>query len=190
MPHTCGLVPIVSSALLSFRKWVPCICYIIKEWFFYFNHFSLIIFYHSVWLGFELFGLRDQVHSTGYSLHLRAKDMTIMIVIINNQTGNVAGVWMTSCPGEMGWEFGRFWKNHSSWSPTMVLRSWSPTMELKVDIGSCRQKVGFSAIEADSWDLRLDPEGWVSVMESEKLSYLPLRQTVAVGILRLDHGRR
>ena len=23
---------------------------------FYINHFSLIIFYHSVWLGFELFG--------------------------------------------------------------------------------------------------------------------------------------
>ena len=38
-------------------------CYIIKEWFFYFNHFSLIIFYHSVWLGFELFGLRVQVCS-------------------------------------------------------------------------------------------------------------------------------
>ena len=30
--------------------------YIITEWFFYINHFSLIIFYHSVWLGFELFG--------------------------------------------------------------------------------------------------------------------------------------
>ena len=37
--------------------------YIIKEWFFYINHFSLIIFYHSVWLVFELFGLRVQVHS-------------------------------------------------------------------------------------------------------------------------------
>ena len=31
-------------------------CYIITEWFFYINHFSLIIFYYSVWLGFELFG--------------------------------------------------------------------------------------------------------------------------------------
>ena len=39
-------------------------CYMIKEWFvFYFNYFSLIIFYHSVWLGFELFGLRVQVCS-------------------------------------------------------------------------------------------------------------------------------
>ena len=29
---------------------------------FYINHFSLIIFYHSVWLGFELFRLKGQVH--------------------------------------------------------------------------------------------------------------------------------
>ena len=33
-----------------------CVCYIVTEWFFYINHFSLIIFYHSVWWGFELFG--------------------------------------------------------------------------------------------------------------------------------------
>ena len=38
-------------------------CYIIKEWFFYINHFSLIIFYLSVWLGFELFRSRAQVYS-------------------------------------------------------------------------------------------------------------------------------
>ena len=31
--------------------------------FFYINQFSLIIFYHSVWLGFKLFGLRVQVYS-------------------------------------------------------------------------------------------------------------------------------
>ena len=37
-------------------------CYIIKE-FFFINHFSIIILYHSVWLGFELFGLRVQVYS-------------------------------------------------------------------------------------------------------------------------------
>ena len=30
---------------------------------FYINHFSLIIFYHSVWLDFELFGLRAQVYN-------------------------------------------------------------------------------------------------------------------------------
>ena len=132
-------------------------CYIIKEWCFL-KHFSLIIFWHSVWLGFELFGLRVHVHSIGYSLRSRAKDMTITIVIINTQTGNEAGVWMSSCSEEMRWEFGRFWKRFSwvptmvlrswgptmmlrSWCPTMVLRSWSPTMELKVDIGPRRQTI-------------------------------------------------
>ena len=51
---------------------------------FYFNHFSFIIFYHSI------FGLRLQGHSAGYSLRSRARDMTITIVIINPQQ-------------EMGW---------------------------------------------------------------------------------------
>ena len=58
-------------------------CYIIKEWFFYCNHFSLIIFYLSVWFGFELFGLRVQVCSQlvqftlvrkGYENHLCHKN--------------------------------------------------------------------------------------------------------------------
>ena len=56
------------------------------------------------------------------------------------QTGNWAGVWMTSCPEEMGWEFGRFWKRFRwgstmvlrSRGPTMVLRSWSLTMQLRM----------------------------------------------------------
>ena len=51
--------------------------YIIKKLFF--NHFSSIIFYHSVWLGFGLFGLRDQVYSHWVQLHSCAKDMTITI---------------------------------------------------------------------------------------------------------------
>ena len=41
--------------------------------FFYFNHFSWIIFYHSVWLGFELFGLRVQVCSQLMQLTLVRK---------------------------------------------------------------------------------------------------------------------
>ena len=40
---------------------------------FYFNHFSLIIFYHSVWSGFELFGFRVQVHCRWYSFTLEHK---------------------------------------------------------------------------------------------------------------------
>ena len=70
---------------------------------------------------------------------------------------------MRSCPEEMGWEIGRFWKRFSwvltmvlrswvpamvlrSWGPTMVFRSWSPIMQLKFDIGPWRQAVEFSAI--------------------------------------------
>ena len=54
-------------------------CYVIKEWFFYINHFPLIIFYHSVWLCFEPFGSQSRCIVNWCSLRLRAKDMTIMI---------------------------------------------------------------------------------------------------------------
>ena len=37
------------------------------------NHFPLIISYHSVWLGFELFGLRVQVHSHWVQFYARAQ---------------------------------------------------------------------------------------------------------------------
>ena len=51
--------------------------------FFYINHFSLIIFYHSVWLGFELFELRVQVHSQLVQFTLAHKGASITVVIIN-----------------------------------------------------------------------------------------------------------
>ena len=38
-------------------------CYIIKEWFSSYYYFLLIMFYHSIWLGFELFRLKVQVYS-------------------------------------------------------------------------------------------------------------------------------
>ena len=108
---------------------------------FYFNHFSLVIFYHSVWLGFELFGLRVRCVVNWCSLRLRTKDMTITIVIINPQTGNGAGAWMTSCPEEMGRELGRFWKK-------IQLRSDHGVEKLKSDpaVGSRHW-----TIQADSW---------------------------------------
>ena len=106
------------------------LCYIIKEWLFYFNHFSLIIFYHSVWLGFELFGLRVQVCSQLVQFTLTCKGYDNHHCYNKPQTGNRTGAWMISCPDEMGWEFGRFWKRFS-WGQTMVLRSWGPTMKLR-----------------------------------------------------------
>ena len=64
--------------------------------FFYINHFSFIIFYHLVWLGFELFeSLSSSALSLGAVLRSRTKYKTITIVIINPQTGNEAVVWMT-----------------------------------------------------------------------------------------------
>ena len=96
-------------------------CYIIKEWFFYINHFSLIIFYHSVWLGFELFGLRVQVHNHWVQFYARAQRTWQEI---NHLTGNEAGVWMTSYPEEMVLRIWGFWKR-------------------EVEIGTWRQRVDF-----------------------------------------------
>ena len=103
-------------------------CYIITEWFFfYFNNFSLIIFYHSVWLGFEQFGLRVQVCSRLVQFTLVRKGYDNHHFHNKSLTGKEAGVWMTSCPEETGWEFEDF-KNHVSWVPSMVWRSWVLTM--------------------------------------------------------------
>ena len=128
-----------------FRYIKPSGCYIIKEWFlfFYFNLFSLIIFYHSVWLGFELFGFRVQVCSQLVQFTLAYKGYDNHHWHNKPQTGNGVGVWMTSCPEEMGREFGRFWKRFT-WVPIMVLKNWCrQTIEL-LPFG---QRMEFSAIE-------------------------------------------
>ena len=44
--------------------------------------------------------------------------MTITNVIIKTQIGNETGVWMTSCPEAVGWEFGDF-ERGVSWDPTL-----------------------------------------------------------------------
>ena len=87
--------------------------------------------------------------------------MIITIGIINPRQKNGAGVWMISCPEEMGWEFGRFWKRFSwvstmvwrSWVPTMVLRSWSPTMQLRIWDWT---------MHVDDWVCHCGIENWVS----------------------------
>ena len=70
--------------------------------FFYSTHFSLIIFYHSVWLGFERFGLRVQVCSQLVQFTLTRKGYDNHHCHNKPQTGNGTGVWMTKCPEEMG----------------------------------------------------------------------------------------
>ena len=62
--------------------------YIIAEGFFLYHHFSLVISYHSVWLGLELLG---SVHVQGahieYSSRSCAEDVTITDVIIKTPDG-------------------------------------------------------------------------------------------------------
>ena len=139
------------------------LCYLINEWsfFFYINHFSLIIFKHSVWLGFEQIDLRVQVHSHWIVLCSRTKDMTITIVIINPRQ-NGAGVWMTSCPEEMVPRIWGFWKRVSweltldhggrelsfchwvgSWDWTMVSSSWG--------FGRWVEELSFSDLYLQRW---------------------------------------
>ena len=71
---------------IKFRFWFICLityCYIITDWyFFYINHFSLIIFYLSLWLDLELFSSKCRCTHIEYSSSSRAEDMTIINVII------------------------------------------------------------------------------------------------------------
>ena len=154
---------------------------------FYFNPFSLIIFYHSVWLGFELFELRVQVCSQlvqftlvrkGYDNHHRHN---------KPKTGNWAGMWMASCPDEMGREFGSFWKrvsyeltldNVGRQLGSLPLRQTVEVEDLRLDHAGrqlsslpLEQRMEFSAIELSSdygvEKLRLDHEmcrTWVGVV--------------------------
>ena len=106
------------------------------------NHFLLIIFDHSIWLGFELFGSRVHVHSHWvHFLCSCAKDMTITIVIINPQTGTGAGLWMTSCSEEMVQRIWRFWKD-VSWD--VAIGPWKH----RVEFLPLRHRVEFSTVAA------------------------------------------
>ena len=62
--------------------------------------FSLIIFYHSVWLGFELFEFRVQVCSQLVQFTLVHKGYDDHYCHNKPQIGNWAAVWVTSCPEE------------------------------------------------------------------------------------------
>ena len=104
-------------------------CYVIKEWFFYINHFSLIIFYHLVWWGFEPFGCQSRCIVNWCSLCSREKDMTIPICHNKPQTGNESGVWMTSCPEEMVLRIWGFWKESVGFWPLKDVVGFWPLKE-------------------------------------------------------------
>ena len=75
------------------------------------------------------------MHSHLVQFRSCAKDMTITIVIMNLQTENGAGVWMTSCPEEMVLRIWGLWKRVS----------WDWTIEARV---------GYSAV--GSWILTIE----------------------------------
>ena len=126
--------------------------------FFYSNHFSLIIFHHSDWLGFELFGLRVQVSSQLAQFTLTCKGYDKHHCPYKPQTGNGGGMWMTSCSEEIGWEFGRFWKK----------------MQLRLDHG-VRIRPGSRARDTQpirdvSDELAMEYKRWLKIWEEEVLS--------------------
>ena len=118
-----------------------------KGFFFYINHLSLIIFYHSVWLGFELFGLRVHVHSYLVVLRACTTDMTITLVIINPRQE----MWL-ECDWHHArkrwlWEFKDFEKeragkltlDHGGWEVSFLPLSWE--LRLTVERCSCNFRI-------------------------------------------------
>ena len=101
----------------------PGECYMITEWFFLYKSFfvnynlslslvglwtiRLLVLVHRHWVQFTL--VRRVYDNHNY--HNKP------------QIGNVAEVWMTSCPEVKCWEFGLFEK-HVSWVFTVVQSSW------------------------------------------------------------------
>ena len=113
---TDGLV--TYPGLSSRRGPNSSVCYIITEWFFLYKSFFVSYILSFSLVGISTIRLLVQVHRhwvqftlarRGYDNHNRHN---------KPQIGNVTGVWMTSCPETMGWEFGHFEK-HVSWVSAM-----------------------------------------------------------------------
>ena len=134
-------------------------------------------------MGFELFGLRVQGCSQLVQFTFARKGYDNHHYHNKPQTGNGTGVWMTSCPEEINWEFGRFWKRFSwvstmvsrSWGPTMVFRSWGPTMMLRS---------WGPTMMVRSWGPIMMVRSWGPTMDL-KVDIGPWRQTVEFSIVAL-----
>ena len=135
--HTSTYQPIYLSIYLSAE--LPLL-YNCGRIFFLYYHFSLVISYHSVWLGLELFGLvHMQAHSLSAGDHARARRMwQSQMSLKKTQIGNENGVWMRSCPEARGWEFWWFLKKEVSWDLSLCEASW----DLKLDEASWDSDLG------------------------------------------------
>ena len=134
------------------------LCYIIKEWYFYIIHFSLIVFYHSVSLGSELFRLRVQGHSHWEQFYAARKGYDNHHCHNKPQTVNRDGVWMTSYLEEIVLRIWGFWKK-MSWKLTLdhggrQLSSLPLRPELEIRPLSRRVEF-FGSLPAEmNWDLK------------------------------------
>ena len=82
------------------------------------NHFSFIIFYNSVWLGFELFRLRVQTYSQLVQFTLARKGYDNHNCHNKPPDRKCGGEWMTLCTEEMVLRIWGFWKR-VSWRFTL-----------------------------------------------------------------------
>ena len=98
---------------------------------FYINYFSLVIFYHSVWLGFELFESLSSGHSHWGSFTLMRKGYNNHY--FHNKPPNRKWGWSVDevMPGRDGPENLRILKKS----------------QLRVEIGPWWQRIEFSVIE-------------------------------------------
>ena len=102
-------------------------------------------------MGFEQFGLRVQESCQLVQFTLVRKGYDNHHCHNKPQTGNGTGVWLASCPEDMGWEFGIFWKK----------------IQLKSD--HCVEKLEFDhAVEGWHWTMQAD--SWVSAIGAENFS--------------------
>ena len=91
------------------------------------------------------------------------------------QIGNDSGVWMTSCPEAMGWEFGYFEKQVSwvlDWRRVELVVYWGQSVEFycrPVELGTrlrpVQLGVDFGYVESWSWVKTMVLRSWSLTME-------------------------
>ena len=83
------------------------------------------------------------------------------------QIGYGTGVWTTSCPEAMGWEFGYFEK-HVSWAldcRRVELVVWWRPVQLSFTVGQSSWVVDFGHVESWSWVKTMVLKNWSLTME-------------------------
>ena len=98
-------------------------CYIITEWFFLYKSFFINYIFSFSLVGLWTIWLLVQVHRHWVQFTLVHGGYDNTNCHNKPQIGNETGVWMTSCPEAMDWEFGYFEK-HVSWVLAVGQSNW------------------------------------------------------------------